>query len=233
MVFCFDTKPYKRSEIYADYKRKGNPKSEEELDDLLECFRQVGLLRNEILRDLGYANVFWSVGYEADDIIASIEREALVPLTPEIPKLIAVSTDKDLYQLLGWKLDIWNPATNKIYDTKSMVSEWKIAPDYWSKVKAIAGCKTDNITGIKGVKEKTAIKYILGDLKKSSQAFQRISVGPEIIERNLKLTTLPFLGTPRFEINEDNVTAKRWKGVMTNLELKTLINTCPVAARRF
>lgn len=67
-------------------------------------------------------------------------------------------------------------------------------------VKAIAGCKTDEVPGVERVGEVTAIKFIKGELKDSTKAYLNIINSYPIIERNTRLVVLPFLGTPTFKI---------------------------------
>ena len=73
-------------------------------------------------------------------------------------------------------------------------------------MKAISGCSSDNITGIKGVGEKTAIKYLLGELKETTKTYKAIEEQKEELwKKNGKLTKLPLEGTKVFEIKEDKV----------------------------
>ena len=65
------------------------------------------------------------------------------------------------------------------------MEKYRIKPFEWHKVKAIAGCSSDNVKGVAGVGEITAIKYLKGELKKESKAHQNIinklEIGNEVI----------------------------------------------------
>ena len=104
-----------------------------------------------VLPEMGFANVFEEKGYESDDIIASL-------VVGSDERTVVISSDKDLYQLLNWCniCDI----KGSVYTKNMFIREYKINPSGWKRVKSIAGCNTDNIKGVKGVGEKTAIKYL-------------------------------------------------------------------------
>jgi 5'-3' exonuclease len=71
-------------------------------------------------------------------------------------------------------------------------------------VKKIAGCNSDCVPGVQGVAEKTAIKYLTGDLKTTTKKYQDIVNNGEVIERNHKLVVLPFEGTQRITPTADD-----------------------------
>lgn len=190
IIFCWDSQKSRRRIIYPEYKKKRHKdKDPLEIKKLKEAFKQFNVLRSDILPRLGFNNVFRFTGYESDDIIAIICKEY-----PELTHVIA-TTDSDLYQLMENRGEsstlIFNLKTKKNYYPEMFEKDYKITCDKWAEVKAIAGCSTDEVKGIEGVGEKTAIKYLNGELNKG-KILSRILDGEDIIERNRKLVKLPF-----------------------------------------
>lgn len=221
MAFCFDRGVSKRKTLDATYKsNRKEPENEEVKLATRKLQKQLVELCDEVLPSMGYRNVFKSDGYEADDLIASICKHAL-PEMDDGATIIISSTDQDLYQLLqsakynekGQTVKIHLPG-NTIITSLSFKEKYGISPKSWHKVKAIAGCSSDNVAGIKGVGEKTAIKYIRFELKKKAKAYQSIVNNPDVVEHNLQLVTLPLPGTPKLTLVPNETTNKKWNEVM-------------------
>jgi DNA polymerase I len=198
ILFVWDSGENYRKKIFPEYKlkRKSNKTEEEKRLDSV-AFSQFDELREHILPFIGFRNIFYQVGFEADDIMAQIVKDYCRR------NFVIVTTDSDIYQLLGETVKIYNPKKKEVMTELSFRNEYGIAPKDWIRVKAIAGCTSDEIPGIEHVGEKTAIKYIKNDLKTGSVAFDSITYGHEIIERNLKLVTLPLEGTESVKIKRD------------------------------
>lgn len=95
-------------------------------------------------------------GFEADDIIGTLakmhsERGDLVKI---------ISSDKDMYQLLSEQVSIFTLGGNNNMSYERFVGEFGISPTQWIDVGALAGDSGDNIHGVKGIGEKTAIKFL-------------------------------------------------------------------------
>lgn len=189
-VFCWDSRQSLRKQIYPEY--KGN---REHTPDTVPIFEQFKYLRTHLLPRLGFTNNLFKIGYEADDLIASICKYTPPKRGREYG---IVSSDKDLYQLLTPRISMWEPSGKiKKYTYEDFCDEWKTTPDVWGKVKAISGCKTDGVPGIPGIGEKNAIRHLT--VKPNPRL---MSPGnQEIIERNKKLVVLPFWTTPKFKLN--------------------------------
>ena len=218
VVFCFDSVHSKRQELFDGYKADRRKKYEEEQDEeKLKLFRdlrrQMRDLRREHLPAVGFRNVFVQNGHEADDLIAAIARNA----KPD-QEIIIVSTDHDLWQLLRPNVWLYNPTTGRGYDHKRFAEEWKMNPEEWASVKALAGCSSDNIPGIPGIGEKTAAAYLRGELNSKSKKFQSIETFDEE-EKELfrKLTALPFEGTRVPPVRQDDVTRDAWAQLLQRL----------------
>jgi 5'-3' exonuclease len=210
IAFCFDLGTPKRQCNYLDYKKSRRLRH-------VELNRCIIKLRTKYLPMLGYVNMFAQEGYEADDIIAKL----CLQLAPGDDKAIIVSSDHDLYQCLGPIASIYNPHTAKITTAESFATKWGIAPSQWAQVKAIAGCVSDDVPGVPGVREKTACKYLRGMLKMDGKAYQSILSNLNRINDNLLLVTLPYPGLPQFALSDDDVTDDKCDEVNELLGIKT------------
>jgi len=216
VVFAFDKGPGLRYTMHPEYKA-GRVR-----DADFEDFRkQVDDLRDRWLPEAGFPNVLHAAGYEADDIIASLCKRL-----PPRHAAIIVSSDKDLYQLLvDQRVWMWNPARGRAYTYDAFYAEFGIRPAMWPDVKALAGCSSDNILGLPGIGEKTAAKFLRGELKPESKAFKTISAGGGVWQENLELVRLPLYGTPRHRPTPGGPPAEAWDAVVEKLGLKSLRRT--------
>ena len=200
IIFCWDSTNSKRKELYPDYKgnRVKDDLTEEEEELKQNGYEQFDILREEILPLMGFKNVYHQDGYEADDLIATTvgwhEQDFII-----------ITADHDMYQLLDFA-DMWNPSSKKMYTYDDFKEEWGVEPIDWITIKSLAGCSSDNITGIKGVGEKYAAKYMRQELKETTQAFKKIaSFGKDILNTNKPLVTLPFVDTNIYKINDNEL----------------------------
>lgn len=224
LVFCFDFHgKAKRREIFPEYKLKREQEKQalvgDERKHYLGFCNQRDMLRKEILPELGYRNVFYQKGYEADDMIA-MACEAL----PADERAHIVSHDNDLYQLLEHKrvLQYLLPK-QQFYTEVTLSHEYAIGPNEWPRVKAIAGDAGDEIPGVYGVGPKTAAKYVCG-LRCRDKIEQDIKAAEDIIRRNLQLVTLPFPGAQPVTLEtKEERSAKKWRQVATKFGMKSLL----------
>ena len=220
LVFCFDFGAGVRQQYHEDYKanrRNEAELSDEEIASRKRLQRQIAGLRDVILKRIGFGNIIFQDGYEADDVIA-----AVLPLIPKEDDGIIISSDHDLWQLIGPRVCCWNPTTQVSMSWHSFRKIWKMQPDDWAEVKAIAGCQSDNVQGVRGVGEVTAAKYIRGELKPTAKAFNSIEAAGDIIKRNRKLVTLPYPGLRPISLAEDGVTDEKWRAVSDFLGMPSL-----------
>jgi 5'-3' exonuclease len=222
MIFCFDHGEGKRKKILPGYKGNRRQGMSEEDKALYVHFRnQVDQLKNEVLADIGYQNIFFEKGYEADDCIARVVNCHLA--TRRDVHHIIVSSDHDLYQLLGRRVSVYNPHHKDITNEDTFVEQWGVSPSQWVDVKCIAGCRTDCIPGIQGIGEKTAARYIAGKLKTGSASFQKITSSNATWVRNRELVELPFPGLPNYEVCEDEkIDQRKWRKVMEKFGIKSI-----------
>lgn len=229
IVFACDSLTNKRKLIYPDYKYKRDTKTEDQIYIDNISYPQFTLIKTHVLPRLGYRNIIEFEGYEADDVIAAICKTY-----PKNNKII-VTEDKDLYQLLANNTAILSPKNCTYYSIEDFQNDYKITPDKWVDVKTYGGCSSDNIPGIcnitasgrvsqKGFGEKTALKYVRGDLGKNSTL--RLSVqderNREIISRNRKLVTLPYEGTPNVKIRANKLSYSGFLDIVEEYNFHTI-----------
>jgi len=223
IAFCWDLGRPLRMKEDKNYKsdRKKNKKdlTSEEAETYTDFKIQIKAIRKTYLKTIGYRNNFYQKGYEADDLIASLCINTL----SQKDEAIIISADHDLYQLLNNRVSIYHPQTKKIVTKKSFIEKFDITPFDWHKVKAIAGCSSDNVKGVAGVGEKTAIKYLKGELKKESKAYQNIEAAKKngLIDGNLKLVRLPFMGVNTYAFKKDKISKSAHRSVLRSLGIKS------------
>ena len=220
-VFCWDSKTSKREEIYPLYKahRRAIEYTKEEQEFYKAFQSQMYLLRTEYLPTIGFKNIFHQEGYESDDIIAAIAKGII----PKLEEAIIVTADGDLFQCIRSNITMYNPATHKELTLSGFRKISRIHPKKWAKVKAIAGCTTDNVKGIVGVGGKSAIAYLRGELKHSHYRYKNIKAGwKDIVLRNRALVELPFKGTKTPKLIQDNISQKGWNKVTKKLGMKSI-----------
>ncbi len=224
IVFCWDSRTNKRMNIYPAYKQQRKNKYKDMTDKEIQFekeFRyQMKKLRRKYLHRIGFKNIFVQLGYESDDIIASICIN--LPMKDEA---VIISSDKDMYQLIRHNVVCYNPQKNKILTLQGFKKEYGIIPEQWIIVKCIAGCNTDEVAGIRGVGEKTVIKYLTGELKETTKAYQKIKKEKtKFIRKNYPLVCLPFEGTRNPTLQKDKITKVGWRAVTKELGMKSIRN---------
>jgi len=143
-----------RNEIYPQYKAH-----RPELPEAL--VPQFPLLR-EANRIFGLPCIEMP-GYEADDLIATYARVAVAAGA----EVTIVSSDKDLMQLVGDKVSMYDPIKLRTLGRDAVVEKFGVGPEKVIDVQALAGDSTDNVPGVPGIGIKTAAQLITeyGDLE--------------------------------------------------------------------
>ncbi len=101
-------------------------------------------------------------GYEADDLIAAYTKEALAAGK----KVVIVSSDKDLMQLVRPGVRMLDPMKGKWIEEEQVIEKFGVTPDKVVDVQSLAGDSVDNVPGVPGIGIKTAALLIneYGDL---------------------------------------------------------------------
>lgn len=230
IAFCFDSKTSIREQIYPNYKitrRLKSQKSSKEYNSRASVHNQIVKLRKDYLPFLGYQNMCISSGYEADDLIAALCLEL-----GKTEEAVIVTSDQDMYQLINGPVRVWDARTKRTWTLQSFKKKYRILPSQWIYMKAIMGCETDDVEGIKGVGEVYALRYLRGELPKHYQAYKHIESHKDIIERNLRLVKIPFEGTPSFVLSKDAVRWDRWAELMDQLGMRSLARMLPRHTQR-
>ena len=154
MVVAFDLKaPTARHKLYDGYKanRKGMP------DELAE---QMPMIK-EILRAMNI-DIVEKEGYEADDVLGTLSRYG----EKQGLEVVILSGDRDTFQLATDKVTIRIPRTKggktetDLFNREKIVETYGIEPKQLIEVKGLQGDASDNIPGVPGVGEKTALSLI-------------------------------------------------------------------------
>lgn len=230
VVFCFEHHHLIRKDIFPEYKKKRRAEMKpEEIEAYQKLHLQINLLRKEYLPKIGFSNVFCFDGYESDDVMAMIAMSA-----PKERDVILITADNDMLQCLSENVMMYSPQKQKLFTAGNFYQTYKLAPRKWAVLKAITGCQTDEVPGIKGVGEITALKYLRGELNPSSWQYRLIR-SPEskaIVRRNRQLVKLPFEGCPVPILKDDRVTKEGWGAVCEELGMKSLAQRPPVSSRK-
>src|SRR4051794_31646864 len=99
-------------------------------------------------------------GLEADDVIASITERILRDPTCDEVNIRIVSKDKDLEQLLGDRVTMFDIHTDATIDVASLKENKGITPEQVIDVLALTGDTVDNVPGVEGIGPKTAAQLI-------------------------------------------------------------------------
>lgn len=136
-----------RNEIYSEYKATRPPCPPELLP-------QFPLVR-DLVKVLNIVSLE-KVGYEADDIIATYAKKA----EKEDFDVVIVSSDKDLMQLVDDKVLMFDGLKNEFIDTEKVKEKWGVEPKKVLDVLTLMGDASDNVPGVAGIGQKTAIELI-------------------------------------------------------------------------
>ncbi|MBT5577842.1 MAG: DNA polymerase I [Porticoccaceae bacterium] len=149
-VVVFDAKGKTfRDDMYAEYKanRPSMP------DDLRI---QVEPIHN-IIKAMGMPMLVIE-GVEADDVIGTLALQATAAEQP-----VVISTgDKDIAQMVNEHIVMENTMTNTVLDRAGVIEKFGIPPELIIDFLALLGDKSDNIPGVPGVGEKTALGLLQG-----------------------------------------------------------------------
>ncbi|WP_100144530.1 DNA polymerase I [Shewanella carassii] len=150
MAVVFDAKgPTFRNEMYAEYKAHRPPMP----DDLRS---QIAPL-HAIIEALGLP-LLCIPGVEADDVIGTLASRA-----SKEGRAILISTgDKDMAQLVDDNVTLINTMTDTIMGPEEVTSKFGVGPELIIDLLALMGDKADNIPGLPGVGEKTALAMLTG-----------------------------------------------------------------------
>jgi DNA polymerase-1 len=171
--------PTFRHEMFADYKAQ-RPETPSEL------IKQFGRVR-ELVEAFGMP-IFEINGYEADDILGTLSRQA----KEQDLETIIVTGDADAMQLVSPGTKVLYPrprgsfSETVLYDENEVVEKYGVKPSQITDLKGLKGDASDNIPGVSGIGEKTALKLI-GQFGSIEQIYERLDeVSPGKLKDNLR-----------------------------------------------
>lgn len=223
IMVAFDKGKTFRHESYDDYKggRNETPKElKEQIPYAKKVTRAMGITVEEI------------ENYEADDIIGTYSKK----IDEEV---LVVSSDRDLLQLISpnVKMKLLKMKDYVYYDEKSFYEDYGIKSIEIIDLKALMGDSSDNIKGVAGIGEKTALKLIkeyhtidnlyknIDDLK--GKVKENLLNDKESAYKSLELATI-YLDVP-IEVNLEKIAYKgsneeELNSLLKELEFNSLIN---------
>lgn len=136
-----------RNEIYPAYKAQRELPPAELEAQLDGCW--------EVTKALGMA-AYIDDRFEADDIIGTL----IAKLAKHEGKFVVVSGDKDLAQLVNKRVALWDFAKDRRFDEKAVKQHFGVRPNQIIDLLALMGDAVDNIPGVKGIGEKTAVALL-------------------------------------------------------------------------
>ena len=162
VVVVFDAKGKTfRDDMYSEYKANRPPMP----DDLR---LQIEPIHN-IIQAMGLPMLVID-GVEADDVIGTLAIQAAAIAQP-----VVVSTgDKDIAQLVNQHITLVNTMTNTVLDRAGVIEKFGVPPELIIDFLALLGDKSDNIPGVPGVGEKTALGLLQG-IGSLDAIFQRLN----------------------------------------------------------
>ncbi|MBS3821689.1 MAG: DNA polymerase I, partial [Phycisphaerae bacterium] len=137
----------KRTADYPQYKANRPPVPDDFKPQEEQIVRAVKALGIPLLQ---------AKGYEADDILATIAER----LGSDAMQVVLVSRDKDLDQLVGPHCVLYDPIKDDVLDAETIEASKGYRPDEAIEVQALMGDSSDNIPGVPGVGQKTAVKLV-------------------------------------------------------------------------
>lgn len=234
VVVAWDSKTSsaKRKAIFADYKA-GRVKPGDDF------YAQIPLLK-ELIIDLGWD--FIEVDeYEADDIIGTLSKQADETLGADGKceyETYIVSSDLDMLQIVDDNTKMYRILKGfsdiEEIDVKEVEAKYGILKSQFLDLKALKGDNSDNIPGVPGVGEKTAVKLLneygsvdgiyehIDEIKGSTR--DKLVAGKDSAYMSLKLAQIMFdapvslAGVPEFELNRERVVER-----LKKLEFNSLI----------
>lgn len=174
--------PTFRQSLFTGYK-KSRVKPEDELLAQIPRVKEVAAALN--------IPAFAVEGFEADDLIGTLARQATTDYRPASPagrlpttarKVVILTSDRDLMQLIQGdqiviKMPIRGPVKRQsspdVWNETGFIKEWGFSPKLLIDYKALAGDPSDDIPGVKGIGKVTA-KKLISEFGEINQIYQNI-----------------------------------------------------------
>lgn len=229
IAIAFDSPtPTKRHEIYEEYKAQ-RPETPDDLKIQIPHIKKI----------IGAFKIssFEVPGHEADDIICTIAKR----VASEGINVFILSGDKDMMQVVGNGIKIYDPIKDLIIDENHVKKRFGVSPERLPEIMAIAGDTIDNIPGVRGIGEKTAKELLskvdsLDELLNHPEKIDNKRIRKMIMDNieTIKISkTLATIDTDiEVDINLKDMMLKEpdWQSLLdlfTEFEFKSLIKLIP------
>jgi len=148
LAVVFDSsEPTERHQLYDEYKAQ-RPSLPEELRV------QIPIIK-EFIRAFNIKAIEVP-GYEADDVLATIAKKA----EENKMDVYIVTGDKDLCQIVSSRIRLYDTMRERITDEEEVMERYGLPPHRFPEVMALMGDAIDNIPGVRGIGEKTAVRLL-------------------------------------------------------------------------
>lgn len=151
LIVAFDLGPTFRHQIYRNYKAT----REKMPDDLRKQMKRI----EQLIRAFNIP-IATREDYEADDVIGTLASQA----TARDVETLIVTGDRDMLQLVGPNIKVITSGRSfsdrVVYDQAAIQEQYGLSPAQLVDLKSLIGDNSDNIPGVAGIGEKTAIKFL-------------------------------------------------------------------------
>jgi DNA polymerase-1 len=194
--------------------------------------------------------VYEKSGYEADDIIGTIAKK----LRGKNIEVLILTGDMDTLQLVGGNVKVYTPkrglSDEVIYDERKIAERFEgLKPEQMVDFKGLKGDPSDNIPGVRGIGEKTAITLLnkFGTIEKlygaiaggktegiSPSVLEKLEIGKDAAYFSKKLSTLKLNVPLKFSLKENKFgefNKEKPIELFRNLGFISLINRLPASWR--
>ncbi len=222
VIFDYSSESF-RNKIYDGYKAN-RPPAPEDLVPQFPLTREATKAFNIACEEME--------GFEADDMIATLATRA----RDAGGRVTIISSDKDLMQLVGDGIEMYDAMKNKSIDREGVFEKFGVYPDRVIDVQALAGDSVDNVPGAPGIGIKTAAMLIneFGDLDellrrsdeiKQPKRRQTLTDNEEQIKLSRELVTLDCNTPLKFDLEDLEFNAPvpdQLLDFLTKMEFRTL-----------
>jgi DNA polymerase-1 len=176
LVVCFDYPAknfrHKAYELYKAHRKEIDAELKTQMPIAREAVRAFNIAMIE------------KEGFEADDLIATLAKEA----EKDGSEAVIITGDKDALQLVDDKISVWNEQREVLYTPEKVKEKYGLEPGQLNDMFSLMGDSSDNVPGVKGIGEKTAVKLIqkFGSLEKLLENLDSVEGRPKELIANSK-----------------------------------------------
>jgi 5'-3' exonuclease len=230
----------RKRQIFPDYKMHRRPAKlnrfyEDDIPDTVENRNWQLVTLTQVLKHLPVCQVYVP-DCEADDVIGYVSRYRV----GERVGLTIASSDRDFYQLLSDRVQIFSIGSKRLVTHQTLLSDMSISAQNFCLAKCVVGDDSDNIPGVKGAGFKTLSKrlpkfgrtedYTIDDLLSDAQdqggkvkVMAEIALAGDLIRRNWRLCYLDIANISGTQIEKINGILDSYEPVRNKLGAKRIL----------